>query len=95
MVVAWVFHPCELVFLVFHPCIVTKNMDLLHTMTNLMVPPSIVIEGTFVLESWGLRTDRENFIVEEFLPNWVEPTKGLETPRNGYLGYRSMVVGME
>jgi hypothetical protein len=80
-----IIHPCMVVFLVVHPCTMIKHMDLLYTKIDLMVSPCsaigmmdlpyTVFEGVVLLESWGLRIDREKFLAEECPSDWVDPIK--------------------
>jgi hypothetical protein len=83
--VVLIIHPCMVVFLFFHPCTMIEKMDLLNIDLELMVPQGIAVflmdlsytmfEGFFVLESWGLQTDKENFLVKECFSNWFDPIK--------------------
>jgi hypothetical protein len=69
MVASRVVHPYKVVVLFFHPCTMTKWMELLHIYIDLMVPPCIAVEGSVASESRGLWIDREKFLAEEFPPN--------------------------
>jgi hypothetical protein len=95
MVASWVVHPCKVASWVVHPCKVDVLIDLLHNMIDLMVPPCIAAEWIFLLRSWGSWNDKENFLADKFLSDWVDPIKDLKLLDMVVPGYRPMVVGME
>jgi hypothetical protein len=76
MVATRVVHLCKVAILAILLCIVIEQMDLILTDIDLMVSPCMAVEGTIVLDSWGLQIDREKFLSEECPLDWVDPTKG-------------------
>jgi hypothetical protein len=71
--------PCTTVELTVPPCIMVGSMVPPCILVGPMDLPYNVFEGDIVFESWGSQIDWENFLVEEFPPNYVGPIKDLNS----------------